>query len=41
MIGGFGDTGDKMGKGRDLTDPERAFVHNKVMQNWDSELRLM
>ena len=25
--------------GRDLTDQERAFVHNKIMQNWDSKLR--
>jgi len=28
-----------MGRGRDLTDPERAFVHNKIMQNLDSERR--
>ena len=28
-----------MGRGRDLTDPERVFVHNKIMQNWDSERR--
>ena len=28
-----------MGRGRDLTDPERAFVHIKIMQNWDSERR--
>ena len=28
-----------MGRGRDLTDSERALVHNKVMQNWDSEKR--
>ena len=29
-----------MRRGRDLTDPERAFVHqNKIMQNWDSKLR--
>ena len=28
-----------MGRGRDHTDSERAFVHNKVMRNWDSELR--
>ena len=32
-------TGDKMGRGRDLTDAERAFVHNKIMQNWDSQRR--
>ena len=28
-----------MGRGRDLTDSERTLVHNKVMQNWDSEKR--
>ena len=28
-----------MGRGRDLTDTERVFVHNKIMQNWDSERR--
>ena len=28
-----------MGRDRDLTDPERVFVHNKIMQNWDSERR--
>ena len=28
-----------MGRGGDLTSPERAFVHNKIMQNWDSEKR--
>jgi hypothetical protein len=28
-----------MGRGRDLTDSERAFVLNKIMQNWDSEKR--
>jgi succinyl-CoA synthetase beta subunit len=28
-----------MGRGGDLTSQERAFVHNKVMQNWDSEKR--
>ena len=32
-------TGDEMGRGRDLTDAERAFVHNKIMQNWDSQRR--
>ena len=28
-----------MGRGRDLTDSERVFVHNKIMQNWDSKRR--
>jgi hypothetical protein len=28
-----------MGWGRDLTDSKRAFVLNKIMQNWDSEKR--
>ena len=28
-----------MGRGGDLTSQERAFVHNKIMQNWDSEKR--
>ena len=28
-----------MGRGRDLTDSDRAFVLNKIMQNWDSEKR--
>ena len=28
-----------MGRGRDLTVAERAFVLNKIMQNWDSEKR--
>ena len=28
-----------MSRGRDLTDAERAFVHNKIMQSWDSERR--
>ena len=28
-----------MGRGRDLTDSERTFVHNKIMQNWDSSKR--
>ena len=28
-----------MGRGGDLTDQERAFVYNKIMQNWNSELR--
>ncbi len=28
-----------MGKGRDLTNAERVFAHNKIMQNWDFERR--
>ena len=28
-----------MGRGGDLTDQERTFVLNKIMQNWNSELR--
>ena len=28
-----------MSRGRDLTDQERVFVHNKIMQNWDSKRR--
>ena len=28
-----------MGRGRDLSDAERALVLNKIMQNWDSEKR--
>ena len=28
-----------MGRGGDLTSQERAFVHNKIMQSWDSEKR--
>ena len=28
-----------MGRGRHLTDPEKAFVHSKIMQNWDLERR--
>ena len=31
-------TGDKMGRGRDLMNSERELIHNKSMQNWDSEL---
>ena len=29
----------KMGRGGDLTSQERAFVNNKIVQNWDSEKR--
>ena len=28
-----------MGRGRDLSNAERALVLNKIMQNWDSEKR--
>ena len=28
-----------MGRGGDLTDHERSFVFNKIMQNWNSELK--
>ena len=28
-----------MGRGGDLTHHERAFVHNRIMLSWDSELR--
>ena len=28
-----------MGRGGDLTDQERAFVLNKIMHNWNSELK--
>ena len=28
-----------MGRGSDLADEENALVHDKIMQNWDFELR--
>ena len=31
------DVTDTIGRGRDLTDPERAFVYTKSMQIWESE----